>query len=72
MIHQTFEASEATRLKKLKKRKFINTTEMIGMGIMLFGVLLLFQPFHIKMFMWGFPVLLIGYTVYSVFGHIPR
>ncbi len=72
MISQTFEISETTRQKKLKKRKFINTAEMIGMGIMLFGVVLLFQPFHINIFMWGFPVLLIGYTVYSIFGHIPR
>ncbi len=71
-MNQSSESMELVHLKKQKRHKFINTIELTGMGIMLFGVILLFQPFHIKIFMWGFPILLIGYTIYSIFGHIPR
>ncbi len=71
-MNQIIENLEIVRLKKQKKRKLINTIELVGLGIMLFGVVFLFQPFHIKIFTWGFPVLLIGYTVYNIFGHIPR
>ena len=71
-MNQSSESMELVHLKKQKRRKFINTIELTGMGIMLFGVILLFQPFHIKIFMWGFPILLIGYAIYSIFGHIPR
>ncbi|MEN3188767.1 MAG: hypothetical protein ABDK94_08340 [Atribacterota bacterium] len=55
-----------------KKRKVVNSIEILGMGIMVMGIVLLFQPFHIQLFKWGFPFLLIGYTVYNVFAHIPR
>lgn len=58
--------------EKRKKRRVINTIEIVGMGIMIAGIILLFQPFDIQLFKWGFPFLLIGYTVYNVFAHIPR
>ncbi|NSW76548.1 MAG: hypothetical protein HPY68_07205 [Candidatus Atribacteria bacterium] len=58
--------------EKRKRRKVINTIEVVGMGIMIAGIILLFQPFGIQLFKWGFPFLLIGYTVYNVFAHIPR
>jgi len=57
---------------KHKRRKVINGVEILGMGIMILGIVLLFQPFYIQLFKWGFPFLLIGYTVYNVFAHIPR
>lgn len=60
------------KIKRTRDRKMVIVAEVLGMGIMVLGVILLFQPFSIQFFKWGFPFLLIGYTVYNVFAHIPR
>lgn len=59
-------------LKRSRKKQFINKLEVTGMVVMLLGVALLFQPFSINVFKWGFPILLMGYCIYNVFSHIPR
>jgi len=75
MVIMPFEESPLSsglRFGKYEKRKFVSLAEMVGMGIMVFGIVLLFQPFYIQLFKWGFPFLLVGYTTYNIFAHIPR
>ena len=47
-MNQIIENLEIVRLKKQKKRKLINTIELVGLGIMLFGVVFYSSPFILK------------------------
>jgi|GEM_PF-1814257 len=58
-------------MKKAKAKKNKRLMENFCLLAILGGVVMLCQPLNITVFTWGFPVVLMGFTIHTILIHLP-